>query len=200
MGKRCFDVVASGIALVLIAPLFLVIAVLIRCDSRGPVFYRQWRVGKGQRLFRMYKFRTMVDGADRRGPAITVGGDPRITRVGRMLRRFEIDELPTLLNVFKGDMHVVGPRPEVPKYLPYYTETQRRVFSIRPGMTDPGTLRFRDEAKLLDGAANPERIYVDRILPEKLRLNLEYLDRQSFGYDLAIIFSTFGLIAVQPKG
>lgn len=199
MIKRLFDIMASSTALIFTAPFFVFIAFLIKLDSRGPIFYRQWRMGRGQKPFRIYKFRTMVDGADQLLP-ITVYGDGRITRVGRVLRRFELDELPTLMNVLKGEMSIVGPRPELPKYLPYYSEEQQRVFSVRPGMTDLGTLRFRDETRLLAQADDPEKVYVERILPEKLKLNLEYLDRQSFWYDLAIILRTFALIINQQKG
>lgn len=199
MVKRSFDCVASGLALLLLAPLLALIALLIKLDSRGPVFYRQWRVGRGQKPFQIYKFRTMVDRADQQGPAITIGGDRRITRVGRILRRFELDELPTLLNVLKGDMSIVGPRPELPKYLPYYREEHKRVFLVKPGMTDLGTLRFRDEAKILMQADDPERVYVKYILPEKLKLNLEYIERQSFWYDLNLILKTLSLIVHQPK-
>lgn len=199
MVKRVFDIMAASLALVLTAPLFLPIAILIRLESRDPVFYRQWRVGKGQRRFQIYKFRTMVAGADRQGPAITTWQDCRVTRVGRMLRRLELDELPTLLNVLKGDMSIVGPRPESPKYLPYYTEEQKRVFSTRPGITDLGTLRFRDEGDYLARAEDPEQAYVEQILPEKLKLNLEYVRKRSFLHDLAIILNTFALILVQRK-
>jgi len=199
MLKRLFDIVSSSTVLLLTWPLFILIALLIKLDSPGPVFYIQWRVGKGQKPFKIYKFRTMLNGADQQGPAITVGNDKRITRVGMVLRRFELDELPTLLNVLKGEMSVVGPRPELPKYLKFYTEEQQRIFSVKPGMTDPGTVKFRNEAKLLAGSADPEAVYLEKILPEKLELNLDYLEKQSFLYDLSIIFRTFALILTQPK-
>lgn len=200
MLKRLFDVLASGAALTLLSPVFLGIAVLVALDSSGPVFYRQLRIGRGEKPFRIFKFRTMVDGADRQGPPISVGGDPRVTRVGQFLRRFELDELPTLFNVFAGDMSIVGPRPETPKYLSFYTPAQRRVFSVRPGMTDLGTLNFRNEGRLLAQAKDPETLYVERILPEKLKLNLEYIERHGFFYDLVLIFKTLALIAGQKKG
>jgi len=199
MLKRLFDIVSSSTVLLLTWPLFILIALLIKLNSPGPVFYKQWRVGKGQKSFKIYKFRTMLDGADQPGPAITIGNDKRITRVGTVLRRFELDELPTLLNVLKGEMSVVGPRPELPKYLRFYTEEQQRVFSVKPGMTDPGTVEFRDEAKLLAESAAPEAFYLEKILPEKLRLNLDYLQKQSFLYDLSIIVRTLALILTQPK-
>jgi lipopolysaccharide/colanic/teichoic acid biosynthesis glycosyltransferase len=199
MIKRLFDMVCSGVALIALAPVFLVVAILIKCDSPGPVFYRQERLGRGRRPFLIFKFRTMVDGADRQGPAVSVGGDSRITRIGAVLRRFEIDELPTLLNVFRGEMSIVGPRPEASKYLPLYTEEQKRVFTVRPGMTDPGTLKFRDEGRLLARADDPEDLYVAQILPAKLQENLTYVEKQSLGYDLALIFRTIGQILVQKK-
>jgi lipopolysaccharide/colanic/teichoic acid biosynthesis glycosyltransferase len=197
--KRVFDIISSGIALIALPPVFLVIAILIKLDSRGPVFYRQARMGVGSRVFQILKFRTMMDGADRKGLAISLGGDPRITRVGKILRRCELDELPTLVNVLKGDMSIVGPRPETPKYLPYYTEEQKRIFSVRPGITDLGTLKFRDEGQQLARSSDPESYYVETILPEKLRLGLEYVDRRSFLFDLRIILHTLGRILIQSK-
>ncbi|MGH7266301.1 MAG: sugar transferase [Candidatus Rokuibacteriota bacterium] len=197
--KRLFDVAAAGLALVALAPLMAVIAALVKLDSPGPVFYRQRRVGKDQRLFEIYKFRTMVDGASRIGPAITVAEDRRVTRIGRLLRRLELDELPTFLNVLKGDMSIVGPRPEVPRYLPHYGDAEKRVFTVRPGITDPGTLRFRDEGRILATAADAEAAYLETVLPEKLRLNLEYLDRRGFWYDVELVFRTVALIVRQPK-
>lgn len=156
-------------------------------------------MGKGEKPFQIYKFRTMFDGADQHGPAITLSKDGRITRVGRVLRRFELDELPTLFNVLKGEMSIVGPRPELPKYLCNYSKEQRRVFLVRPGMTDPGTLRFRDETRLLAQAEDPEKFYVEHILPEKLKLNLEYIDHQEIFTDLSIILRTWALIVHQTR-
>ena len=195
-----FDIVASAVALIFLCPVFLAIALTVMADSKGPVFFRQWRVGRKQKLFRVYKFRTMVDGAGDRGPPITVAGDGRVTAVGRLLRRFELDELPTLVNVLKGEMSIVGPRPELPKYLPYYEEKHKRIFLVRPGMTDLGTLKFRDEARLLPLQGNAERVYVERILPEKLKLSLEYVERRSILFDLSVILRTFALIAARSKG
>ncbi len=197
--KRLFDIIGSWVALLLLLPLMLVIALLIKVDSAGPVFFRQRRLGKGARLFEMYKFRTMVAEAERNGPSITARGDPRLTRVGRILRRLDIDELPNLFNVLIGDMSIVGPRPEVPKFLQYYTEEQRRVFSVKPGLTDLGTLAFRDETSLLDDG-DPEQIYIREILPRKIKLNLEYVKKQSLVYDLIVILRTLALIPFQPKG
>jgi lipopolysaccharide/colanic/teichoic acid biosynthesis glycosyltransferase len=199
VAKRLFDIVVSALALVVLSPLLLIIAVLLKLDSRGPVVFRHQRLGKGARPFIIYKFRTMVVGDGTSGAPITLGGDVRVTRLGRILRRFDLDELPTMLNVLKGDMSIVGPRPEVPAYLPYYTQEQKRVFSVRPGLTDPGTLVFRDEATRLVGD-DAEAVYAREILPRKLALNLEYVHEQSFLYDLKIIAKTLATILVQPKG
>ncbi len=196
--KRVFDIMTSSVLLFALLPLLLAIAVLIKLDSPGSAFFRQRRLGKDARLFEMLKFRTMVFGAEENGPSITVSKDPRMTRVGGMLRRFDLDELPTLFNVFKGEMSIVGPRPEVPKFLPYYTEEQKRVFSVKPGLTDLGTLAFRQEALLLRGG-DLEQTYVREILPHKLTLSLNYLRQQSFFYDLGIIVRTLATILFRPK-
>ncbi len=199
MLKRLFDIISAGIVLLLLLPVLLVIAGLIKFDSPGPVVFRQWRLGKGARVFEMYKFRTMLFDAAGKGSSITPSGDTRVTRLGRILRRLDIDELPNLFNVLKGDMSIVGPRPEVPRYLQYYTEEQKRVFSVKPGLTDLGTLAFRSEAALLVGE-DPEQFYIREILPRKITLNLEYVKRQGLLYDLSIILKTFALILFQPKG
>lgn len=198
MAKRFFDVIASGLALILLSPLLAVLALLVKLSSPGPAVFHQPRLGRGARPFEIYKFRTMVNGADRQGSRITVDSDARVTRVGRILRRFDLDELPSLFNVLKGDMSIVGPRPELPQYLPYYSDEQRRVFSVRPGLTDPGTLAFRDEAGRLAGA-NAEDVYLREILPHKLALNLEYVERQSLLYDAAIIARTLAAVLFQSK-
>lgn len=196
--KRVFDIVTSGIALVIVLPLLMFVGLLIKIDSPGPVFYRQRRLGKRAKYFEIYKFRTMVHGSERAGPRITINGDPRVTRIGRILRRFDLDELPTLFNVFRGDMSVVGPRPEVPEYLRFYTEKQKQVFSVKPGLTDFGTLVYRNEAVHLQGE-NAEQVYIREILPRKLALNLEYMRKQNFFRDLTIVFRTFVAILFQPK-
>lgn len=192
--KRTFDILASSLGLLLLSPLFLVMAVWIKCDSRGPVFYRQMRVGRGGRDFRLYKFRSMRPGADS-GSLITIGGrDPRITRSGYIIRRYKLDELPQLINVFVGDMSLVGPRPEVRHYVDYWTPQQMRVLDVRPGITDPASIKFRNENELMEQADDPEDYYIHIIMQEKIRLYLEYVDNASFWYDIKLIFQTFKAI------
>ena len=175
----------------MLSPLFLLLAVWIKLDSAGPVFYRQTRVGRHNRDFRLYKFRSMRVGADRQG-LITVGGhDPRITRSGYFIRKYKLDELPQLINVFIGDMSLVGPRPEVRKYVDMYTPEQLHVLDVRPGITDMASIRYRNENELLAQAADPDRYYVEVILPDKLHINLKYVARHSFWFDIRLIFKTF---------
>jgi lipopolysaccharide/colanic/teichoic acid biosynthesis glycosyltransferase len=191
MIKRAFDLLAAASGLLVLAPLLLLIAIAVKLDSPGPVLFRQERVGRNGRIFRIRKFRTMVRDAPRLGGAITVGCDPRITRVGHSLRRYKLDELPQLIDVLLGDMSLVGPRPEVPKYVALYPPGIReRVLSVRPGLTDNATLAYIDENAQLAGAADPEREYVEKILPEKLRLYVEYVDNRSLALDLSIIGRT----------
>ena len=195
--KRLFDVVASGCGLLVLSPLFLLLAVWIKLDSAGPVFYRQTRVGRYNRDFRLYKFRSMRMGADRQG-LITVGGhDPRITQSGYFIRKYKLDELPQLINVFIGDMSLVGPRPEVRKYVDMYTPEQLHVLDVRPGITDMASIRYRNENELLAQAADPDRYYVEVIMPDKLRINLEYVARHSFWFDIGLIFKTIKEIIVK---
>jgi lipopolysaccharide/colanic/teichoic acid biosynthesis glycosyltransferase len=196
-GKRAFDVVAAAVGLVLLAPLFLAVAAWIRLDSPGPVFFRQERVGRGGRPFRIHKFRTMrVEAA---GPALTVGDDPRITRAGAFLRRTKVDELPQLIDVLRGDMSIVGPRPEVARYVAAYPPALReKVLSVRPGITDPASLQFRDESALLARAADPEREYREVVLPAKLRLAADYVDTASLGGDLRLIAATLRTLWSRP--
>lgn len=195
--KRLFDIVASAIGLLLLSPLFLILAVWIKCDSRGPVFYKQKRVGRGNKDFDLYKFRSMRVGADKLG-LITVGGrDPRITRSGYFIRKYKLDEFPQLINVLKGDMSIVGPRPEVRKYVDLYTPEQREVLQVRPGITDPASIRYRNENELLAQVEDPERYYREVIMPDKLRLNLEYVHTMSFWNDIRFIFSTFRAILTE---
>lgn len=192
--KRLFDIVASAIGLLLLSPLFLILAVWIKCDSNGPVFYKQKRVGRGNKDFDLYKFRSMRVGADKLG-LITVGGrDPRITRSGYFIRKYKLDEFPQLINVLKGNMSIVGPRPEVRKYVDLYTPEQLQVLQVRPGITDPASIRYRNENELLAQVEEPERYYREVIMPDKLRLNLEYVQTMSLGEDLRLIFSTFRAI------
>jgi lipopolysaccharide/colanic/teichoic acid biosynthesis glycosyltransferase len=182
---------ASGFGLLVLSPLFLLLAIWIKCDSKGPVFYRQVRVGRNNRDFRLYKFRSMRVGSDKKG-LITIGGhDPRVTRSGYFIRKYKLDELPQLINVFAGDMSLVGPRPEVRKYVDMYTPEQMHVLNVRPGVTDMASIRYRNENELLEQVDDPDRYYVDVIMQDKLRLNLEYVRRNSFWFDLKLIFETF---------
>ena len=177
--KRIFDIVASGIGLILLSPLFVILAIWIKCDSIGPVFYKQVRVGRNNMDFQLFKFRSMRVGSDKKG-LITVGGhDPRITRSGYYIRKYKLDEFPQLINVFKGDMSLVGPRPEVRKYVDMYTEEQMHVLDVRPGITDLASIRYRNENELLERVNDPDKYYVEVIMPDKLRINLEYVARHS---------------------
>ena len=194
LAKRSLDVVASAAGLLLLAPVLAAVALVVRRD--GPVLFRQERVGRGGRTFRIWKFRTMVPGAEARGAALTVGGDPRITRVGAWLRRTKLDELPQLLNVLRGEMTLVGPRPEVPRYVALYTPEQRRVLELVPGITDPASVRYRDEAGELALAADPQRHYIDVVLPDKIRLNLAYAARATIASDLRILLATLGALTL----
>ena len=192
--KRFFDVVASGIGLILLSPLFVILAIWIKCDSIGPVFYKQVRVGRNNMDFQLFKFRSMRVGSDKKG-LITVGGhDPRITRSGYYIRKYKLDEFPQLINVFKGDMSLVGPRPEVRKYVDMYTEEQMHVLDVRPGITDLASIRYRNENELLEWVNDPDKYYVEVIMPDKLRINLEYVARHSFTFDIRLIFQTFRAI------
>jgi lipopolysaccharide/colanic/teichoic acid biosynthesis glycosyltransferase len=191
MVKRLFDLICALCGLILLAPLLLFIGLLIKLDSPGPVLYRGERVGKDGVLFRMFKFRTMVVNADQMGSALTHSGDPRITRVGRALRHWKIDELPQIINVLRGDMSVVGPRPESPRYVEHYTPAQREVLSVRPGVMGLTQVKFRHEEALLQSCANVEADYIEAIMPQKLALDLEYIARQSLLLDLQLIFQTF---------
>lgn len=193
MIKRLLDVVFSASALLLLAPLMALIAFAIRCDSRGPIFYRQQRVGRDFSAFRILKFRTMTVGADHAGPLITCRGDLRVTRAGHLLRRLKWDELPQLWNVLRGEMSLVGPRPEVPRYVDLFRREYAVVLQVRPGLTDLASLHFHDEAALLNGAADPEQLYVASILPRKLRLSKLYLRSASLGLDCCLILRTLKL-------
>ena len=192
--KRIFDVVASGLGLVALSPLFFVLAIWIKRDSKGPVFYRQVRVGRNNKDFRIFKFRSMRVGADK-GSLVTIGGrDPRVTRSGYWIRKFKLDELPQLINVFVGDMSLVGPRPEVRHYVDYWTPEQMHVLDVRPGITDPASIKFRNENELMEKAENPEKYCIEVIMQEKIKLYLEYVEKHNFFYDLGLIFKTFWVI------
>lgn len=192
--KRLFDIVASGLGLVLLCPLFLILAIWIKLDSKGPVFYRQVRVGRYNKDFRIFKFRSMRVGADK-GSLVTIGGrDPRITKSGYWIRKYKLDELPQLINVFIGDMSLVGPRPEVRHYVDYWTPKQMHVLVVRPGITDPASIVFRNENELMEKADDPEKYYIEVIMQEKIKLYLEYIEKQNFFYDLGLIFKTFWAI------
>lgn len=189
LSKRIFDILAASLGLILCSPLFLTIAILIKRDSRGPVLYRGARAGKDGNLFFILKFRTMSADATERGAGITTRDDVRITRAGRALRRYKLDELPQLWNVLRGDMSLVGPRPEDPRYVQHYTPAQHAVLRVRPGMTGAAALAFRHEEQMLDGAAWEEK-YVCEIMPAKLELELAYLERRTFWSDLEILSRT----------
>jgi lipopolysaccharide/colanic/teichoic acid biosynthesis glycosyltransferase len=195
MFKRAFDVAAALIGLVLLSPGFLIVSLLIKLDSAGPVFYRAKRVGHRGQIFTMYKFRTMVTDADRRGPAVTYGQDPRITRVGRWLRNARLDEFPQLWNVLTGDMSFVGPRPESIYYYERYTEQQKQIFQVKPGMTGITQIVFRHEEDLLTNPATIDRDYLEEVLPPKVELDLDYIKNQSFWTDVSLIFQTLGVLA-----
>lgn len=188
MAKRSFDLMFAVPALAITAPLIAVLALLVRLESPGPMFHRGTRMGRGARPFQIYKLRSMRAGAAS-GRAITVAGDDRVTRVGGFLRATKLDELPQLWNVVRGDMSLVGPRPEHPSYLPHYSPAQRRLLEVRPGITSPASVAFRGEQALLSGP-DPERVYLERILPAKLDIELRYLERAGVRADLAVILET----------
>lgn len=188
--KRVFDIVAALVGLLLLAPLGVMMALLIKLDSKGSIFFRQERMGRNFRPFYIYKFRTMVRDAPRIGGPITFGDDPRITPVGRFLRKTKIDELPQLFNVLLGDMSFVGPRPEVRRYVERFRADYEGILKIRPGITDLASLKYRDEAEVLGLAPNPEEEYVKKILPDKIRLAKDYINQSSFLFDVFLILKT----------
>jgi lipopolysaccharide/colanic/teichoic acid biosynthesis glycosyltransferase len=191
MMKRVFDVIVAAVGLLLLTPILLLVSLLIKLDSPGPVFFTQERMGRKFRPFRIYKFRTMVPDAPRLGGKITAGADPRITCIGRYLRWTKVDELPQLLNVLKGDMSVVGPRPEVRQYVELFRSDYEEILQISPGITDLASVYYRHEAELLGRVENPEDRYVKEILPEKIKLAKEYLHRSSFFFDIILLLKTF---------
>jgi lipopolysaccharide/colanic/teichoic acid biosynthesis glycosyltransferase len=188
--KRGFDIIMAFTALVLLIPLMIVVAMFIKLDSEGPVLFRQQRVGRGFRPFWIYKFRTMRKSVGQDGSQVTVGNDSRITRVGRFLRQTKLDELPQLINILRGDMSFVGPRPEVPRYVRLFQREYREILTVRPGLTDLASLKYRDEAALLAKADNPEEEYTTRVLPDKINLSKDYIQQSSFLFDLGLILRT----------
>lgn len=195
MIKRVFDIVSSLSGLLVLSPLFVIISILIKIDSRGDIFFRQIRVGQNEKPFRIYKFRSMKTEQSKKSLKITVGKDSRITKVGYFLRKYKLDELPQLINVFLGDMSVVGPRPEVPKYVKLYSNNDKKIiFSVKPGITDIASIYFRSESELLEKESDPEKAYIEKILPKKLRYYRFYIAKQSLLLDLQIIFKTFGAL------
>lgn len=191
--KRVFDIIASGIGLLLLSPLFVVLAIWIKLDSEGPVFYRQVRVGKNNKDFKIFKFRSMRVNADK-GSLVTIGEDPRITRSGRFIRKMKLDELPQLINVLIGDMSLVGPRPEVRHYVDYWTPQQMTVLCVRPGITDPASIKFRNENELMGKTDDPERFYIETLMQEKLEMYLKYVSHHSLMGDLGLIFKTIAAV------
>jgi lipopolysaccharide/colanic/teichoic acid biosynthesis glycosyltransferase len=191
MAKRWFDLLASGLGLVLFAPMLFVLAVWIKLDSQGPVFFRQERVGRKGKLFRIHKFRTMVTDAELYGLQITVGADARVTRLGQWMRKYKLDELPQLLDVWSGYMSLVGPRPEVPRYVACYPDDVRDlVLSVRPGITDRASIEFKNENEILARSADPNKAYIEQVLPIKLAFYQEYVKNRSFFGDIGLIFKT----------
>jgi lipopolysaccharide/colanic/teichoic acid biosynthesis glycosyltransferase len=190
MIKRIFDISFSMIGLIILSPLLLIIAYLIKKEDGGPIFYRGFRIGQFGKPFRIFKFRTMVVNADKIGGPSTADDDPRITKIGKILRKYKIDELPQLINVLKGEMSIVGPRPEVPFYVDMFTEEEKRILDVKPGITDWASLWDCDEGAILAGSSDPEKTYMEKIRPIKIKLQLRYVDNHSFFTDLKIIFLT----------
>ena len=190
MIKRFFDVLASFLGTTILLPLFLYVAFFIKHEDRGPIFYKGLRVGRYGELFHIFKFRTMVIDAEKMGGSSTKDDDPRITKVGKFLRRYKFDEFPQLLNVLKGEMSIVGPRPQVKWAVDLYNEEERFILDVRPGLTDYASLRFSNEGEILKGSTDPDKDYMERIHPEKMRLSLEYVNNRSFWLDLKLIFLT----------
>lgn len=188
--KRIIDFTLALGGLTILSPILIVVALFIKLDTAGPVLYQGNRVGLHGKPFKMMKFRTMVVGADKLGGSSTPNDDPRITRIGKFLRRYKLDELPQLLNVLRGEMSFVGPRPQVQWAVDLYTEEERRVLTVRPGLTDYASLKFADEGEILKGSTNPDKDYMEKIHPEKMRLGLEYIEKQSLWTDLYIIVQT----------
>ncbi len=188
--KRSFDIVSSLIGIIILSPILIVISIIIKSTSEGPVLFKQRRVGKDKKIFEIFKFRTMVVNAESLGTQITIGEDKRITSIGKFLRKYKLDELPQLFNVFLGQMSLVGPRPEVPKYVDMYTNEQLEVLTVRPGITDYASLKYSDENDLLGKVSDPENYYINVIMQDKLKLNLAYIKNNNVFKDIKIIFQT----------
>ena len=196
IAKRIFDLLASGFGLLVLSPVFLLLAVSIKLDSPGPVFFRQERVGRFGKVFRIHKFRTMVTNAEKKGLQITVGTDARVTRTGTVLRKYKLDELAQLIDVFMGDMSLVGPRPEVPKYVDYYPpESRTIILSVKPGITDWASIEYKDENEILGRAIDPQKAYIEEVLPIKIGYYLDYVKNRSLLGDVRIIFATLRALA-----
>ncbi|WP_317852233.1 sugar transferase [Paraclostridium sp. AKS81] len=192
--KRIFDIGASFFGLVILSPILLLIAIFIKIDSKGPVFFKQQRVGKNKKVFEIYKFRTMVTDAEKIGKQITIGNDSRITNVGKFIRKCKLDELPQLLNVLRGEMSLVGPRPEVPRYVDLYDEYQEQILLVKPGITDYASIEFRNENEILGGSINPEKTYISEVMPVKIDLNLKYIKKISLIEDIHLILKTISVL------
>ena len=199
MLKRCFDILLSLLALILFSPLFLICALAIKTTSRGPVFYKGKRVGKGGEVFLMHKFRSMVPNADQMGTDLTPHGDPRVTGVGKLLRRAKIDELPQILDVVRGKMSLVGPRPESPLYARYYDQRQKRVLDVKPGIVGPTQIKYRHEELILKDKENPDDYYIRELMPRKLDMDLDYVENRGFLLDIKVIFRTL-LAVIMVRG
>ena len=196
--KRGMDLAASALGLAVLSPVIAYTAIRIKADDGGPVFYRAQRVGKDGEMFSMYKFRTMVVNADRIGGPSTAADDPRLTRMGHTIRRYKLDEIPQLINVFRGEMSLVGPRPQVKQYVDAYTPEERLLLSVKPGITDWASIRYRNEGEILKGSDDPERTYMEKIHPGKIRLGLEYVRRQSVWTDVKILAQTAKALFTEP--
>lgn len=197
--KRLLDIFASGFGLILLTPVLIILAIWIKLDSKGPIFYRQIRVGRYNKDFRIFKFRSMKLDADKEG-LITIGGrDSRVTKSGYVIRKFKLDEIPQLINVFIGDMSLVGPRPEVRKYVDMYSPEQLHILDVKPGITSLSSIRYKNENELLETAENPDQFYINVIMQDKLNIDLEYVKNYSFWYDLKLIFITIREILYQKN-
>lgn len=193
--KRIFDFLASLVGIIILSPVLIIVSFIIKFSSKGPVFFKQVRVGKAGKEFEILKFRTMVTDAEKLGKQITVGRDPRITPIGHFLRKYKLDELPQLFNVLFGDMSLVGPRPEVPYYTKFYNVEQQVVLNVKPGITDYASIKYSDENAILGASANPEETYINQVMPDKLNINLEYIAKRSVVEDIRVILLTLSKIA-----